>query len=503
MQGEKQVRTNFYTNIVTLLVNLAVGIYYTPYLISKLGVVAYGILPLALIINQYISVITGSLTSSFSIFYSIAVQREEYNKASETISTSLLVIVLLIVILSPVLILVIHRADTIFNVPSVLVKNIKQVFVYSILSFFVSLITSLLNVSLFSLNRLDLMNILKIVRSALKLVFVLLFFSLVDVNVIYVGLSSLLTELFILVISVFLFIKFTNSQVAINLIKWNKTILYAVGEMTIWIIIHQIGDTGIYRIDNFIVNKFWGISESGALGAITEFGSYMVVLVSVVGGLFGPLILIAFSTHDHERVQQMAFSQSYLVGSLAAVIAGVVAGYASIILRVWLGDSFALFGHWLVIKMVSIPYYAAGGVLALIYRTWNRVKVPALVTLFLGVTNFIILFLMASSKNNSIIHVLIVSAVISVIQSYYFNGYYVSRIYKGSFLPTMVSSIKIGIIFAISFSICRLCEHYFNIQNMITLVFMLVVSAFVLFSFVFLLFYNRDTKKQFLRLFFK
>jgi membrane protein EpsK len=97
MQDKKQVRINFYTNIVTLLVNIAIGLYYTPYLVSKLGIVAYGLLPLALIINQYISVITGSLTSSFSIFYSIAVQREEYNKASEVISTSFLVIVLFIV----------------------------------------------------------------------------------------------------------------------------------------------------------------------------------------------------------------------------------------------------------------------------------------------------------------------------------------------------------------------------------------------------------------------
>jgi membrane protein EpsK len=303
--------------------------------------------------------------------------------------------------------------------------------------------------------------------------------------------------------SIFWFGKFANSQVKINITKWNKTILYVIGEMTIWIVIHQIGDTGIYRIDNFIVNKFWGISDSGALGAITEIGSYMVALVSVVGGLYGPLILIAFSNHDHAQVQQMAFSQSYLVGSLAAIIAGVVAGYASTVLRVWLGDSFAQFGHWLAIKMVSIPYYAAGGVLALIYRTWNKVKTLALVTLFLGVTNFIILFLMASSKNSSIVHILIISAVISIIQSYYFNGYYVSRIYNRGFLQLTVSSMKIGIIFMLSFFFCRLCERYFHIQTMITLIFILMASTFVLFFFVFLLFYNRDIKKQFLRLFFK
>ena len=59
-----QTRVNFYTNIVSLAVNIIIALVYTPYLVDQLGVSAYGILPLALIINQYISVATGALTSS-------------------------------------------------------------------------------------------------------------------------------------------------------------------------------------------------------------------------------------------------------------------------------------------------------------------------------------------------------------------------------------------------------------------------------------------------------
>ena len=66
-----QTRKNLYTNIANLVVNIVVGIYYTPYLVNQLGLAAYGIIPLTLIVNQYISVLTGSLTSALSRFYTI------------------------------------------------------------------------------------------------------------------------------------------------------------------------------------------------------------------------------------------------------------------------------------------------------------------------------------------------------------------------------------------------------------------------------------------------
>lgn len=56
MNEKKQTKINLYSNIIALLANILVGIYYTPYLVNSLGLAAYGVLPLALIINQYIGV---------------------------------------------------------------------------------------------------------------------------------------------------------------------------------------------------------------------------------------------------------------------------------------------------------------------------------------------------------------------------------------------------------------------------------------------------------------
>ena len=61
MAIKNQIKSNFLTNIINLLVNILLAIFYIPYLVSSLGIYAYGIIPLAFIVNQYIKVLASSL----------------------------------------------------------------------------------------------------------------------------------------------------------------------------------------------------------------------------------------------------------------------------------------------------------------------------------------------------------------------------------------------------------------------------------------------------------
>jgi membrane protein EpsK len=500
MTKEKQTRNNFYTNILTLAATVIVGLYYTPYLVQKLGIVAYGIIPLALIINQYISVVTASLTSAFSRFYSVAIQQKKYDEASGNISTAFIIVSLLIVLLSPILFWIIYRIDSIFNIPVQFVSSAKYLFLFTIIGFFLSLITSLLNVTLYALNRLDWMNLIKICRIAFKLIFIIFFFSLVEIDIVYVGVANLLTELIILILSIVLFFKFSDSNISISFFRWKKATSYLIGVMAIWIIIHQLGDTAIYRIDNFIVNKYWGLSESGPLGAITELGNFILIGVSVISTLFGPLILVAYSKNNHQEVQRLAIDCSYISGSLSAIVAGIVAGYSTSILRFWLGESFVEFGNWLSIKLFSIPFFAAGGVLAYVYRTWNKVKFPALFTLILGGCNLCIVLLIISLGIKSISKILVVSCIFAILQSYFLNNYCVNKIYKGTLFPLVISAIKMSIIFIISFILCKAIEYYISFHTVLAFIISSIISFLFLFFLVYFLFFNRTLRKQFLNI---
>lgn len=445
----EQVRKNLVFNILSLLANIAVGIFYTPFLVKSLGIVAYGVIPLALVINQYVSVVTGSLTGALTRFYSIALQKKDKEGATKSLSTSFLIISAIVFVLVVPLWYLIQNIDNIFTIPVELVVDAKLLFTYTAISFAVSLFSSIFNVTLYAFNRLDLLNVVKIIRVAGKWLFVVLLFTVLNSNIAYVGLASLLTELLLLIYSIFIFSRFSKGKVSLSFSKFDNAVFKSVGFMALWTMIHQLGDTALYRIDNVLVNIFWSSKESGILGAFTELGNYTIVISTVIGSLFGPLILIAYANNRHEDVKQMTLDRSLSVGVLVAVLAGVLAGFSPIILKIWLGQEFVEYNSWLIVKLALVPFYAAAGVFAFAARAWNKVRFPALMTVFLGVLNFAVLYLLASFADKNISYInwmLLVGLIFGLTQSYLLNGLYFSKLYKGTRSLVLINFCKILIV---------------------------------------------------------
>lgn len=503
---DSQVRINFIYNIINLFVNVIIGLLYTPYLVNKLGVIAYGVVPLALIINQYIGVVTNSLTSSLTRFYSIALQKNDFNNASNYLNTSLFVIILIIIVSILPLFFIITKIDKVFNIPIDLILDAKKLFAFTILSFYISLISSILNITLYAYNRLDYLNIIKILRTSLKFVFVITLFNLYDKNISNVGLALLFTEIFTLFVSIYFFKKYSAGKIRIKLFNMDKAVLFAILELSLWVMIQQVGDTGIYRIDNIIVNIFWSTKESGTLGALSELGVYIMTISSVIGSLFGPLILIAYSKEDHDKVKSLSLDRSISVGIIVAAMCGVVIGFSKPIIKIWLGPEFVHYNNWLNYKLCLIPFYSAAGVFAFASRAWNKVKFPALMTLLIGVFNIILAFLIGkylNSYNNAIELILLVGLILGIIQSYFLNGLYFSHIYKGTKKTVISNSGKIFLSLMFTTIISYLVSNFIiSLKNYISLIIMMI-TGIILFTLNIKIFLNKEQYDSMLSLIIK
>lgn len=501
MSDKKQTKINFYTNILALLANVIVGIYYTPYLVNSLGLAAYGVLPLALIINQYISVATQTLTHAYTRFYSIAIQKGNYEEASKVISTSFVAVLLISLLILPVGVGIIYKVNTIFQIPLGLLDSSRLLFGYTILSFIVSLVSSLLNVTLYAINRLDLMNIMKIFRAVFKLLFVIILFETVYVDVSFVGLTNLMTEILILIVSIYLFFKFKPSEVRLSYTLFDKVTLYSIIGMSVWVLIQLCGDTLLYRTDNLIVNHYWGTEASGALGAISEIGNYVSVIVSVIGSLFGPLILAAYAKGNHEEVKTLFIEQSTIVGCLAAILAGTISGCAYTILDVWLSNGMGKYHWWLVMKMVVLPYYAAGGILAFVYRSWNRMRLPALGTILIGIIDISVLVAVCEwQRPSDAMPVLVLSAAFSILQCFILNVVAVYKIYKdckSRFVPIF---LKITISFLLCFGCGVVVSSMIQVSSLIELAIMLLMIGVVMLLLLLFVVLNKEEKNKLLEI---
>jgi membrane protein EpsK len=478
-----QIKKNLLFNIVNLLINIAVGIYYTPYLVNSLGIVAYGIVPLAMIISQYISILTTSLTGTLTRFYAIEIQNKDFEKASNYLSSSLFVIFAIIAVTIPLFLLIIIKVDTIFNIPSVYLNSARFLFIYTLSSFYVSLISSFFNITLYANNRLDLLNKVTIIRTLFKVLFNVLFFELIAIDIKFIGVSNLVSETIVLIFSFYLFKKLNNIEVKIKFKYFSKIALISMGTMTSWVIVHQLGDLAIYKINVFFVNKFWSTTESGALGAITDFGSYVLIVVGVITSLFGPIILIAFSQNDHEKVKKIVLNNSLIVGLITTILVSLIISFSHEFLSLWLGKDFEKYGDWLVLKLIDLPFYASAGMFAFVYRSWNMVKLPALITLAVGIVNIVVIYIICLYSNNDlsyINYILIFSAFCTFIQTYVLGGFMFKYIYTEIKMESIfIIPIKVVFLFLLIFGLSKIITYFYVIDKWYLLIISFCLIGFV------------------------
>ena len=342
--------------------------------------------------------------------------------------------------------MVVSKVEFILNIPPNQIEQARSLFMYTLISFFLSLYSSLINVTLYAKNRLDYLNIIKILRIGVKVIFTVLFFEILAQEVYYIGYASVLSEIIVLLTSIYLYRRTIFKGVRVSYRFFEKTALWSMFNMTIWVVVHQIGDTFLYRIDNILVNKFWSTRESGILGAFSEFGTYVMIVVSVISSLFGPLILIAYSKGNQREVKELAIRNSLIVGVSASLLVGILVGFSRPIIGLWLGYEYTDFNNWFVLKLITIPFYVAAGIFSFVNRAMNKVFLPAVITVLFGIINLIVsyLILLLNYKNHIFItYMLMSSAIFIILQSYFLNAYSIIRVYPDIKIKLISGFLKI------------------------------------------------------------
>ena len=491
-----QASKNFYTNIIHLVVNVVIGLLYTPYLIHQVGIHAYGIVPLALIVNQYINVLSLSLVNALSRFYSVAYRSGDYNKASTYLSTSILLCVIVSIIIMPILLMGVDHIDSFFDIPEDLLHDAKELFLLTIVSFLLSIISDCFNTTLFSDNYLNWINYIKIIRQVSKFGINGLLFILLDTNVVYIGVSNLLSEILVLIISILAFSRTKPRLIHFGLSRFEIASLSAMASMILWVLVQRFADVFLYKVDTIFMNLYFGIDNTGILGAISEFGSYAISLTGVFSSLLGPLLLISYSNKDYTNYKNITIQGAYIVCIICSLVCGLLIGSAKSILSVWLGQDYGDYGIWLSIKLVAIPYTTCGAVFANSYLYANYNKVPAIASLLISIINILVTYIFLSYFS-SIEGFLIICLCFILLQGFFMNIYFYNRLYHDSNKSKYLLFLKTPLFMLIVSLLTWACNYIIPFNNIYALILSYIIVTII--SLILLdKFFIPDTYRSFL-----
>jgi len=458
-QFKRQLPRNLLLQVLSFTTSIGVGILLTPYLVRHLGRAAYGLIPLAGVMTQYVSMITYSISSATGRFLTLALQRDDVPDANRVLNTAFFSYLALALLQVPVFALIIYYANSVFTIPPVLYRDTIALLVCSAISFLVSLVAGVFGVPIYANNRLDISRTLDIIAQIGRIVGIVGLFIVCGPALRYVGYVSLVISIAMAVTNVLIGRRLAPMlRLDARAHDWSQ--LRQIVGMGGWLLVNYVGFLFFLKMDVWICNRFVSAEAAGEYAAVYQWSGLIRQAGTLLSGVIGPMIIIYYARGEVDRLIRLAQISVRVFCLLLAIPIGILCVCSSSILRLWLGESFAPLGPLMIVMLCHLTINI--GILPLfnIQTAMNRVKAPALVTCALGVVNLGLAISLVRLFGWGIYGVAVAGALVLTAKNALFTPVYAAIILKQPWHTFVKSSLSGVVLTAALTGFGCLLEHY-------------------------------------------
>lgn len=419
---------NLLSNCLSVLSGVGISFILTPYIVETLGKETYAFYPLVTSFSLYVSVITTALNSLFGRYAIIYLERKRTMRLNELYSTVFIANLGLSFFLSIFLSIFLINLDFFLHIPSQYYNDVKILFVLTFIGLLISIISSVFSIIGIAINRFDLIAIRKIISDLLNLIVVISFFYFFVPKIYFLGISSVITMLYLAITNSYLTRKFLPN-IKISYSFFNKRLLIGLISISIWNSLLSFSDMLFVHMDLLIANTKLGLSEMGELSLTKQFPSLFSLLAGIIIPIFIPYYLKYYSTNNLTQLKSI-IDFSFKFCSLVLLIPlGIVIGFSESFYHLWTPNenisklsillSLAL-GKYLI-QLTIEPIFS-------IYITLNKIKYPAIWAVSMSIVNILLMFVLLSYTDLGVFAVPLSSFIIGTFSQLTFNPIYGAKV---------------------------------------------------------------------------
>ena len=486
MTNKKQFSINLIINGLNFLVNVAIGLLMTPFLVNHLGIASFGLVQIAISIAIYGSILSTSLNQSNNRFVSISLAKDSQKKISTLLNTILTLYSSSFLLILPFLLLVAFYPNLIFNVEDKLLSSASYLFLLiGISQLFVMQTTAFMS-PLYANNRLDIIQLINILRNSLKLILVFILILFFSNSLLSVGIAFFIASIIAVVIA------YINFKKYVPFYKYNfkdfnwldaKKILYLSG----WTVIAVLGNLIFLQTDIILINIFLGSEKSGEFAVLIQWTILLISLTSVLSVVISPIILNKYTYQKIDELKEIFYQSIKFQGIYTAIPVALLFIYADTILSLWLSEKFVYLAPYLQVMIIHFAVVQSTRQLLTINTAYNNMKWHANITLLIGFFHIILSILLLKYTNFGIWTIIISNLFFTLILNLGFLSSYVSKylsepVYKIylNILPAIVTQV-----FVMTFA--YLLKYYLEPNTWFTLTLSLILSFLIVLPFIYFL----------------
>jgi membrane protein EpsK len=192
-----------------------------------------------------------------------------------------------------------------------------------------------------------------------------------------------------------------------------------------WAVINFAGALLYLQIDLLVINRILGPEAGGRYAALAQWSFLIRSLGGTVAAVMGPTVLHLYARGDHDEL--LAYSRRGVLGLgiFLALPVGLVSGLAGPLLTLWLGTAYTEYAGLLALMVLPLSINVAVTPLFAVQSAANAVRVPAIVTLVMGLGN--VLLAIAATHRFGIYGAAIAGGVMLTSKNVLFTPVYTAR----------------------------------------------------------------------------
>ncbi|WFB36559.1 oligosaccharide flippase family protein [Kiritimatiellota bacterium B12222] len=428
---KKQMPRNAVATLASFLSRTIYVIFLTPYLLDRLGPAAYGLVPLAGILTQYVSIIANSLSAAITRFISVELHKTDGGDPRVVFNTSIFMYAVLTVIQGFGFWLVIHNAQHILTIPEDILHDALVLITCSCIAFCMGFLGSVFKVSAYAMNRIDIISGLQTGINVLRIVLTIILFPLIGSNLKTVGYIELSVGIVGLIVYIVSW-RILTPDLKISYKKIDVKRVKPILEMSGWVLVTQLGVLLTTNTDIWVANKYISADAGGVYAATRQISFIIRQISNMAFTLTGPIIITMYAQAQFDNLRIFSCRCVRYASLLLAVGTSVLCIYSWDILYFWLGAEYKKYG--LMFSIMVAPLYLSLCVFPMfqIQTAAAKVRVMGIATLIFGVVSLGLSIVAVSLGHNKLLMLAMTGAIMLVIKNTIFVPLYTNKVLPGT-----------------------------------------------------------------------
>jgi len=389
-----QIARNIVSNVAFVVADVLINLWYTPFLLRKLGSELFGFIPLTNSVTNYFSIVTYSMNIPIGRHVTMELEKGDVHKANQIFNTNLVATLILISLAVPIGVVLVAFAPVLFTIPTGREREVQFLFVAVITSFLIGTYRINFKIATFAKNRFDLRNVVLLSTRIAQILVIISLFSIDQPRLLHVSLGAFLAALLNLLGDYYLWHKLLP-ELNIRWHDFQKQDFHILFNTGIWTFLYQAGFILFLNVDLVVANRTLDLHLVGMYAALLTIPKTLRMLSIAIGGTWGPTVIAKHGRSDHKGVDVTLRRALKLTGFSLALPIGLLCGLSRPFLDLWLGPDFQAMSLPLTLMLIPLSTNLLSGVFFDIYVAFNKLKTPSMVAISLGLTNLLLAIILA------------------------------------------------------------------------------------------------------------